>query len=246
MISRAALWRKEWFLLSSPWAMALWAMAWLAFALVMLAAFQEYQALAPKLAGLDLPRGASDMLLGSVSRVLFWLQALWGVLLASRLLADEYQQGTIHLYRRYKGVLIAMKALAVFFSTMGLGVAFWLSVVWLSQGTRFDPGVLFGIACAQGLVCLYATGLGLAIASIFRHALASALFSALLLVLLWLLPGLISSPAVLVEMSQWFSPFAHANLLVAGQFVGQTLVFALLHGVYFFSLIVCFYLKDDE
>lgn len=239
-----ALWRRECYILSAPLPVAAGVLAWFAWGLYFLAALQEYQAQAPRLAALSTPRGASEMLLLPANRLLLWLLALWIVFFAARSIGGEYALDTMGLYRRRFATLLFAKAGALLLFGALLALPFWVCVAWLSAGTRFDCGVLVGVAAAQALILIYCCAMGCGIALWLKQPLGSALLGALLLVLSWLLPTLVPSPAGLVAMFRWLSPFAHAELLAGGWFTLQSALFIALHSIFFISLIACFHLED--
>lgn len=239
-----ALWRKECHVFCAPLPVASVVLAWIAWGLYFLAAFQEYQVLAPRLAALSTPRGASEMLLLPTNQLLLWLLALWLVFFAARSIGEEYTLGTMGMYRRRFVAALCAKAGTAFLFGALFVLPFWVCVFWLSRGTRFDHGVLVGVAAAQILILLYCCLMACVIALWLKQPLGGALLGALLLVLSWLLPNLVSSPAGLVAMLQWLSPFAHAELLCRGEFSLQSLVFIVLHSAFFVSFIAYFHLED--
>ena len=87
------LWRsllhKEYRLLATPAFFAALTASWLALGLYLASGLVEYQAIAPKLAGLENRRGATETLLGSAAQLLQWLMILWTIYFGARSLAGE-------------------------------------------------------------------------------------------------------------------------------------------------------------
>ncbi len=240
-----ALWRKECHFLCAPLPVLAVIFAWFAWGIYFLAALREYQALAARFASLSPARGASEMLLLPVNRLLLLLLALWIVFFAARSIGEEYACGTVALYRRrFVSWLLAKSGALLLFGAL-FTLPFWFSVAWLSSATRFDRAVLVGVAAAQALILVYCCAMACCVALwLRRQALAAALLGTLLLLLLWLLPSLVSSPAGLVAMLEWLSPFAHARLLVGGQFTLQSVLFVVLQSGLFLSFIAYFHLGE--
>lgn len=234
------LWRKEWYLQSTPVALWIRLGLWLGFALFFLAAYQEYQALAPQFAQLENRRGATQMLLLPVNQFALNMMLIWAVFFGARALAQEYEWHTL-LFASWK--LLRMKALVLWVNLWLLLLPFWLCVGYLALATDWDKGLVYGILAAQGLLSIYVVGLVWVLSALLRHSVTTALSATVLLLLLWLAPLLIREPVVLANMLQWFSPFSHIHFLTQGIFHIQTLVFILLHLVFFAS---CLMLTQQE
>ncbi|SUO92996.1 hypothetical protein [Suttonella ornithocola] len=240
MMHKKNLLYKEYYLQASLLSLGMLTLIWTIFALYFLAAFQEYQHLAPQLAQLENRRGATQMLLLPVNQLVIWIIITWSVFFAARTISQEYQWQTITLYPKYLGGFfyqIIFKIIVLIIILTTLIISFWFGVAWLSQGTQFDNGLLIGFLASQILTIAYAIGLSLTISIILKQNTSASMCCAIIWLLWWLLPLLFNSPASLVAMLQWLSPFAHNDLLMQGQFTLQTLIFIILHIIFFLSLI---------
>lgn len=235
---------KEWRLLCGGAFYVVMLMIWFALSVYLLAAFEAYQDLAPKLAQLSNQRGATEMLLVQGSGVVVWLIILFSVYFAARSLSMEREWQTDGLWRAVRGRVLLAK-IAVLVCACGLiALPFWLFVAALTPGTDWDNGLLMAMALAQGLITLYALLLALS-ASAKLPALIASLLLALLWLLLWLMPVLVSSPDWLVAIMRWLSPFEHVGLLHQGMLSVQTLVFIVLHTLCFSTLISLFLTEES-
>ena len=101
------LWRsllhKEYRLLATPAFFAALTASWLTLGLYLASGLVEYQAIAPKLAGLENRRGATETLLGSATQLLQWLMILWSIYFGARSLAGERIWHTDVLLRGVRG-----------------------------------------------------------------------------------------------------------------------------------------------
>lgn len=232
---RAAAWWKEWYLQSSAAALWLRLALWLGFALFFLAAYQQYQEIAPQLAQLENRRGATQMLLVPVHQFLLHLMLLWAVFFGARALAQEFEWQTLSFRL---GQTLALKAAVLYANLLLLTLPFWLSVAYLALGSDWDRGLLYGLAAAQFGFAAYLVALMWALAACLRHSVTTALAAAVLLLLLWLAPLLLHEPPLLANMLQWLSPFSHIALLNQGIFHVQTAIFALLHAGFLMSCVI--------
>lgn len=227
--------RKELYLQITPFAIAVLSVFWLLTGLYFLTAYQEYQNIAPQLAQLESPRGATQMLLVPVNQLVLWFMIAWSCAFGARSIAQEYEWHTAQLiavqtyYIREYLSKIGLQALTLLFIT----TPFWFAVAYLSPATHWDKGLLVGIFATQLLIAIYATLLASTLSATFKQSLSSALIAVIIWLSLWLAPLLITEPENLFAILQWFSPLAHANLLTQGQFTLQTAIFLLMHILFF-------------
>ncbi|MBP3194273.1 MAG: hypothetical protein J6M05_01205 [Cardiobacteriaceae bacterium] len=237
--SSKALFLKELYQFFSPLAVFSLAGIWLFWGICFFVFFEQYQALAAKLAMLENRRGATQMLLVTANNLLMWLLVAWVIFFASKTVATEFEQQTFRLLPRHLGGFVRSlkyKFLVILLSIALLVLPFWLAVFALSFATDWDLGQVFGIFLTQVLFAVYAASSAILAALFLRQGVASALFLALFWLLLYVLPLIIYEPASLAAVVQWFSPFSHAQLLSAGIFHIQTLTFILLNAFFFISL----------
>ncbi|UJF24956.1 hypothetical protein L0B52_02105 [Suttonella sp. R2A3] len=237
---------KEWRLLCGGAFYVSLLLMWLGLTIYLLAAFEAYQDLAPKLAQLNNQRGATELLLGQGSRVVVWLIIIFSLYFAARCLGIEREWRTDQLWRFNQGRwrVIWAKLLVLLIGSMLVALPFWLFVGALTPGTDWDNGLLWAMVLAQGLVIIYALLLGLMVSAKLPPLVAS-LCLALIWLLLWLMPILLSSPDWLVAITRWLSPFEHIELLHQGILSMQTVFFLLLHILCFTTLLSLFLTEES-
>lgn len=231
---------KSWRLLATPLFWIALAVGWLLFSLYFLLALQEYMAVMPMLAGLDNQPGATHMLLGQGMRGLQWFMVLWSIFFIPRLFAGERQWSTYHLRRTslsspskgwWTNIVVAWLALLL------LVVPFWVAVFFLAEAAQWDVNLLYAYALMQVVFAAYAVMLAAMLSVWPTQIVTASLLVGLVWLLLWLLPVVTSSPAWLVAILQWFSPFSHLALLMDGLLSWQSIVFWVLHMMFFMSWI---------
>ena len=228
-----SLLRKECRLLATPAFFVALTASWFALGWFLISGLLEYQAIAPKLAGLENRRGATETLLGSATQLLQWLMILWSIYFGARSLAGERLWHTDVLLRGVRGGawrLLLTKTVVLITALALLALPFWLFTAWLARSSAWDGGLLLALLLAQIFTAGYAALL--------------ALLLALLWLLLWLLPVLTTTPPWAVEILRWFSPFEHVALLYRGIASMQTLVFAAMHLLLFATLIPLFWNRN--
>lgn len=229
--------RKESYLHLTPLSIVMLGAFWFVIALYFLAAYQEYQTLAPQLARLESPRGATQMLLVAVNQLVIGLMVLWSSVFGARSIAQEYEWHTAQLLWVQNQGMSWYRA-KIFWQLLALcwiSVPFWFAVCWLGHATGWDKGLLLGIFSAQLLIAVYACLLASALSAAFKQGLSAALTAVIIWLGLWLAPILVTEPAGLNAMLQWFSPFAHTTLMMQGQFTLQTLLFFVMHSLFFIT-----------
>lgn len=247
------MWRsvfyKELRLLMTPVFFVALAVAWFALGWFLISGLLEYQAIAAKLAALQNRRGATETLLGSATKVIQWLMILWTLYFGARSLANEKQWHT-HLLlcgmQQAQKCLLILKTLVLIGSVLLLTLPFWLFVLWVMHSSIWDGGLLISQALGQIFIAVYAGLLALTVSASRHQALPASLLLALIWLLLWLAPVLTTTPLWLVELLRWFSPFEHAALLYRGILSSQTLVFIIIHGLLFATLMPIFWAKDSS
>ena len=98
-----SLFRKECRLLATPAFFVALTASWFTLGWFLISGLLEYQAIAPKLAGLENRRGATETLLGSATQLLQWLMILWSIYFGARSLAGERLWHTDVLLRGVRG-----------------------------------------------------------------------------------------------------------------------------------------------
>ncbi|MDO4642596.1 MAG: hypothetical protein Q4A74_02020 [Cardiobacteriaceae bacterium] len=247
------MWRahlyKEYRLLGTPVFFIALAISWFALGWFLVSGLLEYQAIAAKLAGLENKRGATETLLGSASRVLQWLMILWSIYFGARCLASERLWHTDALLYGVRGGFyrLVFSKILVLMSAQGLlCLPFWLFAYWLSLSSAWDHCLLVALALAQVFLVFYTTLLSLVVSATQKQPLPASLLLALLWLLLWLLPVLTTTPLWLVEILRWFSPFEHIALLHRGIASMQTLIFFVIHCLFFATLIPLFWTRETS
>ena len=239
--------RKECRLLATPAFFVALTAAWFALGWFLISGLLEYQAIAPKLAGLENRRGATETLLGSATQLLQWLMILYSIYFGARSLASERLWHTDVLLRGVRGGtwrLLLMKTIVLLAALALLALPFWLFVAWLARTSHWDSGLLQAQALAQIFIALYAALLALTVSASQKQPLPASLLLALLWLMLWLLPVLTTTPQWAVELLRWFSPFEHLALLYRGIASMQTLTFAAIHLLLFATLIPLFWNRN--
>lgn len=242
-----SLLRKECRLLATPAFFVALTAAWFALGWFLISGLLEYQAIAPKLAGLENRRGATETLLGSATQLLQWLMILYSIYFGARSLASERLWHTDVLLRGVRGGtwrLLLMKTIVLLAALALLALPFWLFVAWLARTSHWDSGLLQAQALAQLFIALYAALLALTVSASQKQPLPASLLLALLWLMLWLLPVLTTTPQWAVELLRWFSPFEHLALLYRGIASMQTLTFATIHLLLFATLIPLFWNRN--
>jgi len=242
-----SLLRKECHLLATPAFFVALTAAWFALGWFLISGLLEYQAIAPKLAGLENRRGATETLLGSATQLLQWLMILYSIYFGARSLASERLWHTDVLLRGVRGGtwrLLLMKTIVLLAALALLALPFWLFVAWLARTSHWDSGLLQAQALAQLFIALYAALLALTVSASQKQPLPASLLLALLWLMLWLLPVLTTTPQWAVELLRWFSPFEHLALLYRGIASMQTLTFAAIHLLLFATLIPLFWNRN--
>lgn len=242
-----SLLRKECRLLATPAFFVALTAAWFALGWFLISGLLEYQAIAPKLAGLENRRGATETLLGSATQLLQWLMILYSIYFGARSLASERLWHTDVLLRGVRGGtwrLLLMKTIVLLATLALLALPFWLFVAWLARTSHWDSGLLQAQALAQLFIALYAALLALTVSASQKQPLPASLLLALLWLMLWLLPVLTTTPQWAVELLRWFSPFEHLALLYRGIASMQTLTFAAIHLLLFATLIPLFWNRN--
>lgn len=242
-----SLLRKECRLLATPAFFVALTAAWFALGWFLISGLLEYQAIAPKLAGLENRRGATETLLGSATQLLQWLMILYSIYFGARSLASERLWHTDILLRGVRGGtwrLLLMKTIVLLAALALLALPFWLFVAWLARTSHWDSGLLQAQALAQLFIALYAALLALTVSASQKQPLPASLLLALLWLMLWLLPVLTTTPQWAVELLRWFSPFEHLALLYRGIASMQTLTFAAIHLLLFATLIPLFWNRN--
>lgn len=242
-----SLLRKECRLLATPAFFVALTAAWFALGWFLISGLLEYQAIAPKLAGLENRRGATETLLGSATQLLQWLMILYSIYFGARSLASERLWHTDVLLRGVRGGtwrLLLMKTIVLLAALALLALPFWLFVTWLARTSHWDSGLLQAQALAQLFIALYAALLALTVSASQKQPLPASLLLALLWLMLWLLPVLTTTPQWAVELLRWFSPFEHLALLYRGIASMQTLTFAAIHLLLFATLIPLFWNRN--
>ena len=242
-----SLLRKECRLLATPAFFVALTAAWFALGWFLISGLLEYQAIAPKLAGLENRRGATETLLGSATQLLQWLMILYSIYFGARSLASERLWHTDVLLRGVRGGtwrLLLMKPIVLLAALALLALPFWLFVAWLARTSHWDSGLLQAQALAQLFIALYAALLALTVSASQKQPLPASLLLALLWLMLWLLPVLTTTPQWAVELLRWFSPFEHLALLYRGIASMQTLTFATIHLLLFATLIPLFWNRN--
>ena len=242
-----SLLRKECRLLATPAFFVALTASWFALGWFLVSGLLEYQAIAPKLAGLENRRGATETLLGSATQLLQWLMILCSIYFGARSLASERLWHTDVLLRGVRGGawrLLLTKTVVLFAALALPALPFWLFVVWMARSSVWDGGLLQALALAQLFIAGYATLLAQTVSASQKQPLPASLLLALLWLMLWLLPVLTTTPPWLVEMLRWFSPFEHLALLYRGIASMQTLVFAVMHLLLFATLIPLFWNRN--
>ena len=222
-----SLFRKECRLLATPAFFVALTASWFTLGWFLISGLLEYQAIAPKLAGLENRRGATETLLGSATQLLQWLMILWSIYFGARSLAGERLWHTDVLLRGVRGGawrLLLTKTVVLI--------------------TAWDGGLLLALLLAQIFTAGYAALLALTVSASQKQPLPASLLLALLWLLLWLLPVLTTTPPWAVEILRWFSPFEHVALLYRGIASMQTLVFAAMHLLLFATLIPLFWNRN--
>ena len=226
-----SLFRKECRLLATPAFFVALTASWFTLGWFLISGLLEYQAIAPKLAGLENRRGATETLLGSATQLLQWLMILWSIYFGARSLAGERLWHTDVLLRGVRGGawrLLLTKTVVLITALALLALPFWLFTAWLARTSAWDSGLL----------------LALTVSASQKQPLPASLLLALLWLLLWLLPVLTTTPPWAVEILRWFSPFEHVALLYRGIASMQTLVFAAMHLLLFATLIPLFWNRN--
>ncbi len=242
-----SLLRKECRLLATPAFFVALTAAWFALGWFLISGLLEYQAIAPKLAGLENRRGATETLLGGATQLLQWLMILYSIYFGARSLASERLWHTDVLLRGVRGGtwrLLLMKTIVLLAALALLALPFWLFVAWLARTSHWDSGLLQAQALAQIFIALYAALLALTVSASQKQPLPASLLLALLWLMLWLLPVLTTTPQWAVELLRWFSPFEHLALLYRGIASMQTLTFAAIHLLLFATLIPLFWNRN--
>lgn len=225
---------------------------WLCFAqlfsaLYLFAAIQTYLENLPMLLSLENKRGATELVLKPVGASLLYVMGLWSVFCGGRFFAFQRQTRSYYLSlteigaTRYPHLIHAMGLL--FCSLLAGLVCYWLCIALLSPYTQWDKHHLLAIALTHLLHALYTTLLTTLVSLSQKHSTTASLMLALIWASLWFLPALSSEPAWLGALLQWFSPYAHSNLLLDGILSVQTMLFYGLHFLAFFTLII--YLQEN-
>lgn len=242
-----SLFRKECRLLATPAFFVALTASWFTLGWFLISGLLEYQAIAPKLAGLENRRGATETLLGSATQLLQWLMILWSIYFGARSLAGERLWHTDVLLRGVRGGawrLLLTKTVVLLAALALLALPFWLFAAWLARSNAWDGALLLALMLAQIFVAGYAALLALTVSASQKQPLPASLLLALLWLLLWLLPVLTTTPPWAVEILRWFSPFEHVALLYRGIASMQTLVFAAMHLLLFATLIPLFWNRN--
>ena len=247
------LWRsllhKEYRLLATPAFFAALTASWLALGLYLASGLVEYQAIAPKLAGLENRRGATETLLGSAAQLLQWLMILWTIYFGARSLAGEKLWHTDVLLRGVRGGLprlLVSKTIVLLSALTLLTLPFWQTVAWIARSNLWDGKLLLALLLAQIFIALYAALLSLTISASQKQPLPASLLLALIWLLLWLLPVLTTNPPWLVQILRWLSPFEHLSLLYRGIATVQTLIYIALHSLLFITLMPLLWTRDTR
>ena len=228
-----SLFRKECRLLATPAFFVALTASWFTLGWFLISGLLEYQAIAPKLAGLENRRGATETLLGSATQLLQWLMILWSIYFGARSLAGERLWHTDVLLRGVRGGawrLLLTKTVVLITALALLALPFWLFAAWLARSSAWDGALLLALLLAQIFVAGYAALLALTVSASQKQ--------------LWLLPVLTTTPPWAVEILRWFSPFEHVALLYRGIASMQTLVFAAMHLLLFATLIPLFWNRN--
>ena len=242
-----SLFRKECRLLATPAFFVALTASWFTLGWFLISGLLEYQAIAPKLAGLENRRGATETLLGSATQLLQWLMILWSIYFGARGLAGERLWHTDVLLRGVRGGawrLLLTKTVVLLAALALLALPFWLFAAWLARSSTWDGALLLALLLAQIFTAGYAALLALTVSASQKQPLPASLLLALLWLLLWLLPVLTTTPPWAVEILRWFSPFEHVALLYRGIASMQTLVFAAMHLLLFATLIPLFWNRN--
>ena len=222
---------KELFLNFSPLASVVLLLFYFSWAVHFFFFFQEYQAIASQLALLENKRGATQMLLGSGNSLIIFQIVAWSIFFGARNFALEYEWLTFRLF----GDCLLEKFLVLIFSLALITLPFWLAVFFLGFGTNWDEGLLFGLFLSQIIFIFYSSLLAVCISISLKQGISSSLFLGIIWLLLYLLPLIIHEPELLTNLLQWFSPFEQTKLLQKGIFHIQSLMFFILHGLFFIS-----------
>ena len=234
-----SLFSKECRLLATPAFFVALTASWFTLGWFLISGLLEYQAIAPKLAGLENR--------GSATQLLQWLMILWSIYFGARSLAGERIWHTDVLLRGVRGGawrLLLTKTVVLITALALLALPFWLFTAWLARSSTWDGALLLALLLAQIFTAGYAALLALTVSASQKQPLPASLLLALLWLLLWLLPVLTTTPPWAVEMLRWFSPFEHVALLYRGIASMQTLVFAAMHLLLFATLIPLFWNRN--
>ena len=230
---------KELFLTFSPLASAVLLLFYFAWAVYFFSLYQQYQDLAPQLALLENQRGATQMLLRAANFLTIFQLISWSIFFGARSFAVEFEWLTFRLF----GDCLPEKATVLIFSQLLIILPFWLAVFLLGFGTNWDEGLLVGMFLSQMLFILYGSALVICVSLTLKQGISSSLLLGIIWLLLFLLPPVIEEPEVLSNLLLWFSPFEQTKLLSGGIFHIQTLIFFILHGLFFISYLGI--LKND-
>ncbi|MFC2304649.1 MAG: hypothetical protein ACFNT5_05680, partial [Cardiobacterium hominis] len=147
-----SLFRKECRLLATPVFFVALTASWFTLGWFLISGLLEYQAIAPKLAGLENRRGATETLLGSATQLLQWLMILWSIYFGARSLAGERIWHTDVLLRGVRGGawrLLLTKTVVLLAALVLLALPFWLFAAWLARSSAWDGALLLALMLAQ-------------------------------------------------------------------------------------------------
>lgn len=201
--------------------------------------FEEYRNIQAQVARAELNYGATVSVLGNGLWSFRLMVILWSIACGAGLIAEEKQERTLVLLRLLPdsgSAILLAKAAALFLLLQWTGLLYAFFVVLSLPYVAWDLPLCLAQWLSLELLALYGSMLALFVSSYS----AGSLLSGLLLLLFWLLiyfiPDSVGDVYALEQWLQWFSPFAHADLLAQGILSLQTLWFLLIHLLAFFTL----------